>query len=382
MLILEALRAQFGDSLLLHFGTEQKPRLVVIDGGPPGVYNDALEPRLHEIRKERKLAANKALEIDLMMVSHIDRDHIAGILELAQNLKTLKESQQPAPWKIQRFWHNSFDDILDNDDVSVASAASVMSVASIGGMLPHDGSLILASVPEGRDLRNLVNFLKLDGNPPFKGLVRTGKKPVVLDNLKLTVVAPSDKQLQALQKEWNKQVKKILEKEKAEKARLEAAAFIDRSVANLSSIVALVEADGKRMLLTGDGRGDHTLQGLEEAGLMDENGRIELDVLKMPHHGSEHNVAPIYFQKIRARHYVISADGEHDNPDIKTLKMISEARPDDDFTIHLTYPTDEFNVKEIGKKVAEFFEQDKAAGRKYKVETRKPGDLSFQLKLA
>src|SRR5687767_14366309 len=163
MLILEALRAQFGDSLLLHFGTEQKPRLVVIDGGPPGVYNDALEPRLHEIRNERKLAANKALEIDLMMVSHIDRDHIAGILELAQNLKTLKESKQPVPWKIQRFWHNSFDDILDNDDVSVASAASVMSVASIGGMLLHDGSLILASVPEGRDLRNLANFLKLGG---------------------------------------------------------------------------------------------------------------------------------------------------------------------------------------------------------------------------
>jgi hypothetical protein len=382
MLILEALRAQFGDSLLLHFGTEQEPRLVVIDGGPPGVYNDALEPRLHEIRQERKLAAKAPLEIDLMMVSHIDRDHIAGILALFQNLKNLKEEKQPAPWKIDRFWHNSFDDILGNDDVSVASAASVMSPASIGGMLPHDGSLIVASVPEGRDLRNLANFLKLDGNPPFKGLVRTGKKPVVLDNLKLTVVAPSDRQLQALQKEWNKQVKKILEKEAAEKARAKAVAFIDRSVANLSSIVVLAEADGQRMLLTGDGRGDHTLQGLEEAGLMDENGRIELDVLKMPHHGSEHNVAPVYFEKIRAKHYVISADGEHDNPDIKTLQMISEARPDDDFTIHLTYPTDEFNVPAIGLEIGKFFEKEKAAGRKYRVETRKPGELSISIKLS
>jgi tRNA(Ser,Leu) C12 N-acetylase TAN1 len=62
--------------------------------------------------------------------------------------------------------------------------------------------------------------------------------------------------------------------------------------------------------------------------------------------------------------------------------MLSAARPDDDFTIHLTYPTGEFNVKEIGEKVAAFFEQEKAAGRKYKVETRKPGDLSFQLKLS
>ena len=382
MLILETLRAQFGDSLLLHFGTEQKPRLAVIDGGPPGVYGDALKPRLQEIRKERKLAAGKALEIDLMMVSHIDRDHIAGILELASNLKDLKEAKQAAPWKIKRFWHNSFDDILGNDDVSVASAASVMSPASIGGRLPHDSSLILAGVADGRDLRNVANFLKLGGNKPFKDLVRTGKKPVKLDNLKLTVAAPSDKELQALQKEWNKQVAKILEKEKAEKARAEAADFIDRSVANLSSIVALAEADGKRILLTGDGRGDHTLKGLEETGLMEKGGKIELDVLKMPHHGSERNVAPEYFERIRARHYVISADGEHENPDIKTLEMISAARPDDDFTIHLTYPTGEFNVKEIGEKVAAFFEKEKAAGRKYKVETRKSGDLSFQLELA
>ena len=39
MLILETLRAKYGDSLLLHFGTEEEPRLVLIDGGPPGVYN-------------------------------------------------------------------------------------------------------------------------------------------------------------------------------------------------------------------------------------------------------------------------------------------------------------------------------------------------------
>ena len=374
MLILEALRAQFGDALLLHYGTEKQPRLAVIDGGPPGVHDDALEPRLLEIREQRKLG-KAPLEIDLMMVSHIDRDHIAGLLQLVGNLKELQDSKQPVPWKIRRFWHNSFDDILDNDDVSVgtpASPASILSTASIGG------SLVLASVPEGRDLRKLLDALKLDGNPPFKGLVRSGRKPVVLDNLKLTVVAPGEKQLKALQKEWNEKVKKILEKEKDAKA----AAFIDRSVANLSSIVALAEADGKRILLTGDGRGDHTLQGLEETGLFDEEGRLELDVLKMPHHGSVRNVNLEYFQRIRARHYLISADGEHKNPDVDTLELISEARPDDDFTIHLTYPTDRFNVPEIGEKVAAFFEKEKAAGRKYKVETRKADDLSFSIRLS
>lgn len=381
MLVLETLRAKYGDALLLHFGTKTKPRHAVIDGGPPGVYNDALKPRLEEIRKERKLAEKTPLDIELMMVSHIDEDHIAGILQLVQKLKDLRESKQPLPWKIQRFWHNSFDDILGNDDVSVASAASTMSTASIGGMLRPEGSLILASVGQGRELRKVLDALNLDGNPPFAGLVRAGHKKITLGNLKLTVVAPIEANLLELQEDWDKKIKPILKKEK-EAAKAEIAAYVDKSVYNLSSIVVLAEAHGKRLLLTGDGRGDHTLQGLEEAGLFNEDGTMEVDVLKMPHHGSERNIDFDYLERIRARHYVISADGKFDNPDIGTLEMISKARPDDDFTIHLTYPTGEFNVPAIGTKVAAFFNKEKGKGRKYKIETRKPGDLSFQLKLA
>ena len=382
MLIFEALRAKFGDSLLLHYGTKQKPRLAVVDGGPPGVYNDALKPRLEAIRKERKLDDRTPLDIDLMMVSHIDADHIAGVLDLVRKMKDLRDSKKPVPWKIERFWHNSFDDILGNDDVSVASAASVMSPASLGGVLGPDGSLILASVGEGRELRKLLDALGLDGNPPFKGLVRAAKKKITLGNLKLTVIAPSDKNLTALQKDWDKKVKELLKKEKDKEARAEIASYVDRSVYNLSSIVVLAEAHGKRLLLTGDGRGDHTIEGLEEAGLFDEDGRIEVDLLKMPHHGSERNIDIDYLERIRARHYVISADGKFDNPDIGTLEMISKARPDDDFTVHLTYPTDEFNVPEIGKKVAAFLAKEKKKGRKYRVETRTSEDLSLRIALA
>jgi hypothetical protein len=381
MLILETLRAKYGDSLLLHFGTQEEPRLAVIDGGPPGVYNDALKPRLEALREERNLAQNEPLEIELMMVSHIDEDHIAGILQLVRKLKDLRESKKPVPWEIRRFWHNSFDDLLGNDDVSVGSAASVMSPASIGDMLQTKGSLILASVGQGRELRKLLDFLQLAGNPPFGGLVRAGHEPIQLGNLKLTVVAPLEENLHELQEEWDKEVKAILKKEKAKEALAKAAAYVDESVANLSSIVALVEADGKRLLLTGDGRGDHTIQGLEKAGLLTD-GKIKVDVLKMPHHGSIRNIDTSYFETIQADHYVMSADGKFDNPDLATLEMISRMRPDDDFTIHLTYPTDEFNVPAIGLEIGKLFEKEKAAGRKYRVETRKSDDLSFRLELA
>jgi hypothetical protein len=39
-------------------------------------------------------------------------------------------------------------------------------------------------------------------------------------------------------------------------------------VPNLSSIVVLFESQGKRILPTGDGRGDHTLAGVKAAKLL------------------------------------------------------------------------------------------------------------------
>lgn len=383
MLILEALRAKFGDALLLHSGTKAKPQLTVIDGGPPGVYNDALRPRLEQLRKQRKLADETPLDIDLMMVSHIDADHIAGLLELVRKLKERDEAGEPPPWNIKRFWHNSFDDILDNDDLEVASAASTLSPASLGEFLAPAGSSLLASVGQGRDLRKLLDAFSLGGNKPFNGLVlqEGNTKPVAIGDLKITVVAPGRTNLEALREKWDKEIKPMLKKEKSKKNIAEIAAYVDESVHNLSSIVLLIESQKKRLLLTGDGRGDHTLAGLAAAKLL-RNGKLKLDVLKVPHHGSIHNVEKGYFETIVADHYVISADGKDDNPDIPTLELLSAARKDDKFTIHLTYPTNEFNVAKIGTAVAKFFADEKQAGRKYKVAARPTGKLSQTIALA
>jgi hypothetical protein len=287
------------------------------------------------------------------------------------------------PWKIRRFWHNSFDDILDNDDLQVAGSASAMNTASLGEFLAPEGSRILASVKQGRELRRLLDALSLGGNMPFRGLIMAGgpAKPVTVGDLRITVVAPRKAELADLQKKWNKEIKPLLKKERSRERLAEIAAYVDKSVHNLSSIVVLAESQGKRLLLTGDGRGDHTLEGLKAAKLL-KKGKLRVDVLKLPHHGSERNVAPDYFQTIVAKHYVVSADGKFDNPDIGTLKMISEARPDDRFTIHLTYPLGEFNVAKIGRAVEKFFAAERKAGRTYRVVARSSVDLGVRIALA
>ncbi|HEV7484544.1 MAG TPA: hypothetical protein VGQ65_02595 [Thermoanaerobaculia bacterium] len=377
----EALRAKYGDSLMLHFGPDDDRQLVLIDGGPDGVWDDALRPRLDQVRAERNLDDGQPLQIALMMVSHLDADHITGILKL---MRLLAAAEGKAAYNVKRAWVNTFDDLTGEKAAGASFGAADIDglpATPLGGALAQTSSGIeLASVGQGRELRNLINELILQGNQPFNDLatVDSPKNPATIKGLKLTVVGPSKKNVEALRADWAKNVKPKLKEAK----NAEVADYVDKSVYNLSSIIVLAEIDGKRILLTGDGRGDHTLAGLKEKGFLDANGKMEVDILKLPHHGSERDVKLDYFQSIRAKHYVISANGKFSNPDLPTLKMISEARKgDDDFTIWLTNPTNEFELPEIGKGVQAFFDAETAAGRKYRVNQRKSKDLSIVIDL-
>jgi hypothetical protein len=384
MVTFEAVRAKYGDSILLHFGPKKDPQLVIIDGGPPGVWKDALQPRLDQLRKERGLNDANPLDIALLMVSHLDADHISGVIDLMKLLNQKRVDEEAPPYDVRRAWVNTFEDLTGEKAGGAsfgAAEAAALAASPLGGALAQTKSGIeLASVGQGRELRDLINAMTLKGNQPLNGLatIDSKKNPANIEGLKLTVVAPSQKNIDALQADWEKNVKTLLKKKKT----AEVADYVDKSVYNLSSIVVLAEIDGKRILLTGDGRGDHTLEGLKAKKLLDAKGKIEVDVLKLPHHGSERDVEIGYFQAIHAKHYVISANGKFDNPDLPTLKMISDARKgDDNFTIWLTNPTDEFELPNIGKGVQAFFDAEKKAGRKYKVNQRKSKDLSVVIDL-
>ncbi len=121
------------------------------------------------------------------------------------------------------------------------------------------------------------------------------------------------------------------------------AAYVDASVPNLSSIVALARFGDKKMLLTGDARGDRILAGLEAAGVLKPGKSFHVNVLKVPHHGSAHNVEPDFFKRITAEHYVFSGNGRHGNPERETIEMLLAARPRAKFQLHFTYPIEEID---------------------------------------
>ena len=329
---LEALEAKHGDSLLLHYGSLDAPRLIVIDGGPRGVYKGSLRPRLHEIRQN---LGGGQLEIRMVMVSHIDDDHIAGVLEFVGELRKDQDSGKQLPFDILTLWHNSFDDLI----AKMGPAAAEVLGARFTASSTADAAAIVAGVKQGRQLRLDADALAINMNSGFDDLIQFDKTERALrigGELRFSVLGPRTAELYALKNKWRDELPALLEKHGTTEAA--AAEFLDESVHNLSSVIVLAQFGTKhrrKMLLTGDARGDFILNSLREAKLLTK-GVLAVDVLKMPHHGSRRNISVNFFKTIRARHYVVSANGRDDNPDPPTFTDLFEARPKGPYDIWLT----------------------------------------------
>lgn len=392
---LEAVKAKRGDALLLHFGDPDRPRLILIDGGWLGVFREFLQPRLDRLKTRR--SPRDPMALDLVMVSHIDSDHIAGILDLTDALRKRRELREPEPYRVRRLWHNSFDDVVGNhSDELFRQGEEAVGVADLGGFdVPpelldqHPGAAVVASVPQGRKLRLDAERLGIPVNR-FEGqLVLASDEPVPFrDGLSLRVLAPREERVRELQEEWDK----ILREEELDREPdTTVAEFADKSVFNLSSIVVLAEMEGKRMLLTGDARGDDVLAAVEAAGLFDDDDKLRLDVLKLPHHGSERNVEDVFFERLPASHYVISADGFHHNPDLETIEMILRAvrkraeagEIDEDAPVHLhmTYAVDELHESYPADELQELLDEAEEEGLPLEVRFPRIGDLSLRVDL-
>jgi hypothetical protein len=344
---LEVLPALKGDCLLLYHG-EEKPRLIVIDGGPSRVYEPRLQPRLDEIREATK-PEGEPLPVDIVMISHVDDDHIKGILDMTRELRQLKQSKAQLPFAVATLWHNSFDKILKTDPAQLKAPVKHGAAALAGLQSPSNPppglEKVMASIPQGHKLREDAKFLGWSINRHVgEELVMATDEPKVIrldSGLAFTVLGPMQKELTELQRKHDKWVE--AQEKKDTKAEAALAAYMDRSVPNLSSLVLLAEFGGKSILLTGDARGDKILKALELTRRVKKNGSIHVNVLKVQHHGSIHNMNTDFVKRVTADHYVFSGDGEHGNPDRETLEMLLDARPDAAFTVHLTYSVEEID---------------------------------------
>lgn len=369
---IKAFEGASGDCVLL---TSTNGRNILVDGGLVRRHFGTVLSYQYNVAPEMAAMRNRGERLDLICISHVDQDHIGGILsmlndefewrvyehQIAQGLNP----RQPVglrPPEIDGIWHNAFhEQIGQNRGVleQALAAAAKSSLAQGAGPLSHGHNLfdqLATSLKEAAQVSRRLGAkqLNIPLNAAFGGnLVRRHNRsePVQMDDLTISVLSPTSARLSELEDKWNawlrsikgkKQIKAVRENaEEEEQLLLEEGlqAYLalsgfgpavgdrdDVTVQNVASIVMMVEEDGKRALFTGDARDDDIYNDLIAAGFGDANGHVHVDLLKIQHHGSENNFSLDFAQKVTADHYLFCGNGGHHNPDLGVVKALLDAR--------------------------------------------------------
>ena len=314
---LHVINAFEGDCLLL----ESKGRFALVDGGPNGTFEQHLQAYLRQIIGDDGT-------LDVVLVSHVDADHIAGVLDLLADLERARVDRDPKAITVSDLWHNSFGRTIDDAEGSLqGNLQAMMSLAGRAQVAAANGSLALLGIRQGARLRRLAVKLGIPLNDTFSGQLISQEKQAAVKwsfgAATIQVVGPTAANLRELRTEWIKWIENNLDAFAMGDAA--AMANADKSIPNLSSIVLLGTTPHGDVLLTGDARGDHILQGLEKSGAITRGGARHFRLIKLQHHGSDRNVTREFFDRLTADIYVISADGKHGNPDDDVLTMLVDS---------------------------------------------------------
>jgi len=368
MFRIHMLPAQRGDALLLQYGDPADPFNILIDGGPYSDYKqDSLEEKAWKSMLKNLAQAGKGLE--LLVVTHVDSDHIEGAVQLLL--------QDPLPFPIKEVWFNGWEQL---------KAADLLG--------PAQGEVLSTLLEERLQDNKPLNWNgAFQGGPvawrpslaaPFQPLPLAG-------GMQLTLVSPTPQALVTLRPTWEKEVKKAglvpgVPVSKAHKAwpkdllgagavpDVEAWASAkftgDSSKANGSSIAFMAEYEGKSCLFAADARPTVLLAGLKS--LLKQRGQkiLELDAFKLPHHGSRNNLNDSLLKLLDSRRYLISSNGNTFNhPDSEALARIAlraAGQPGDppvicfNYTTGRTEPWDNPDLKDRYHFETEFPEEGKA----------------------
>lgn len=349
---IDMLPAAHGDCLWIEWFDEGVARRMLIDGGPAFTYPLLLE-RIMQLPREHRV-------FELLVITHIDADHIDGIVRLLLDAQSLGV-------RFERVWFNSrkhLDRLPDriDDDLGVVGGEYVQLLldeleASVGTPIWNVG------LPNG--------VIRCDAGERLPTLDLPG-------GLILTVLSPDLERLRDLDTHWAVELKRLevdTGRPSELRTRLEGQARLrpltdelggssedtdddrmpyeplpderfvplpdelggtdadhptfgsDASKANGSSIALLAEwDDGPTALFAGD-----AFAGVLEASvrrLLDERCRsqLDLDVFKVPHHGSAANLTAEFLGLLRCRAYMISTNGtQFGHPHRRAVELLVES---------------------------------------------------------
>lgn len=374
MFRIEMLPAAHGDCLWIEYGSAQQVRRILIDGGPAHTYPALRERILHLPADER--------HFELLIITHIDADHIEGVVRLLQDAEALN-------CRFERIWFNGREQLNQVFDPAGAPLGALQ-----GEML----GMLIADYEKrtGQQVWNVGLADALAAIDPAAGTLPVVDLP---GDCRLTLLSPDHERLLELKDCWRDELRKAgvaSGDEAALRQALEGARNLrplgdvlgadgepiedrfelpdpagrdlaaglddtlgggdgeagadapfggDASRANGSSIAVLLEYPKDqpkvRFLLAGDAW-PSVLEASVNQLLSGQDKRLSLTGFKLPHHGSVANTSAALLRKLRCQHYLVSTSGAvFRHPHVRALELLlSEHTGQGKPQLHFNYLTE------------------------------------------
>lgn len=306
----EFFEAGCGDSILV---STSEGTHILIDGGEEGTYRDAIEDSLY----------NKDIhKLDLVVLTHIDNDHICGLIEMMES----EEGRNT----IQEVWFNSSE-----------------------GMRVSNNTTDEVGFSEGDSFEDLIHEYEIQHRKDIyftQSCSRESRIYNIGSDIKLILLSPQKEDLDKLQIKWDifreslsqdvagkspfdyrdiDEVYTAFQEEvlsKKDKTKTLATAT-STSLANRTSIAFILEYRDKQFLFLGDADIKVINQSLIDLGF----NELNVEFVKLSHHGSKKNINREFLDIVKTDTFVILTDGtRHNHPDKETLSLIlrHESRAD------------------------------------------------------
>lgn len=309
------LPAFHGDCILIKtFDINNEEFNILIDGGTAQTFRYSLKTELKDIN-----------HIDLLILTHIDSDHIAGLISLFKS--SLIDNIV-----INEIWMNHPEIVeINNDD--------------------------LISTKQGDSLKDLILLKK----PDVKLLeISTNDKSILKQGIEFFILSPTQQIKDELYRQWklsslpktdNNNVNISSQKEVYSNSLVDLSkiAFsqdktINSDIFNSSSIAFMLKCLDISILLLADSRPEIITESLR-LNCFNETKPLEVDYVKVSHHGSLNNTSQELLSLIKCENFIISTNGgtaDHKFPSRETIARIvyNSQRKDEELNIFFNYKID------------------------------------------
>ncbi|MCK0125838.1 MBL fold metallo-hydrolase [Gelidibacter sp. F2691] len=321
------LKAYKGDSILLSFSDlENTQRNILIDSGTGSTYFENKTKTKGDLYNTIETIKNNNQKIDLLIITHIDDDHIGGVLRWFSKDKAACDL-------IDKVWFNSGKTIAKHFQSEENKELEV-------NFEIFDDSL--TSVRQAKVFEDYIEENNIwDKKVILKGTIEE------LNGVKIQILSPTNEKLIKLLKEfkkpehdyftsggeldWKIPLSEFIKEEISNKYKFDE----DDSVPNGSSIAFILTFNEKNYVFLGDSHPTDIIDSFTDLGFSKDNPFIA-ELLKVSHHGSSRNTNYELLEIIKTDNYIISSDGSSDNlPNKRTFARIVKENPN--ATIHFNY---------------------------------------------